>query len=144
MFRSKGFTQWVWSHFYNSPLTVMKFVNNCRLPVGALLFILKSFVTHAAIDPVSCSQHKTYIDKLCENFESTLKEKISNGINKRSRTLGESSLVEEISQHAVFCQTKIKMFHGRQNLMDVRDADLSFLVLLLAVCSLRWAGLEKL
>ncbi|KAK6192030.1 hypothetical protein SNE40_003581 [Patella caerulea] len=74
--------------------------------------------TEKGIDPNGVSSHQQYINKLCEDFESDMKEMIQRAIENKQKSLISSELYQEVVQHAVFCQEKCQAFHGRQNTLS--------------------------
>ncbi len=67
------------------------------------------------IDPVA---HRTYIDKLCNDFYAVLINMINKGIEEKIQKELEDSLVKEISLHTTYCQDKSKVFYGREKILE--------------------------
>ena len=79
--------------------------------------------TENGIDPESSVEHAQYIDNLCACFYDTLTGMIENGISISVESRVRDHLVDEVFQHAAFCQKKCETFHGREEFMkDVREA----------------------
>ena len=65
------------------------------------------------------SEHKQYLQKLCADFESSLKKQIHQGIMERSKDVVRDPVYSEVIQHAQFCRAKSQNFYGREDLVDV-------------------------
>ncbi len=75
--------------------------------------------TENAIDPNICPEHKTYIDRLCEDFDHILKEHITSAISEAEQSESATPLYNEIIQHIHFCQMKCMSFYGREDTLKV-------------------------
>ncbi|XP_077984718.1 NACHT domain- and WD repeat-containing protein 1-like [Glandiceps talaboti] len=71
------------------------------------------------INPEDITDHKKYINKLCDDFENTIRDKISAGITERAQSDIMDPLYEEVTQHVAFCQTKCELFHGREDTLGL-------------------------
>lgn len=71
------------------------------------------------MDPDKLTDHKTYIDNLCSNFEMRLKDMIKKGIDDKSRESFSDPIYDEILQHIVFSQNKSEGFYGREDTIEV-------------------------
>ena len=74
--------------------------------------------TANGIDPKSSDEHAQYIERMCGEFESLLKELISEAIRMRNETDVSDSLYEETVQHLSFCQSKCGTFYGRGDILE--------------------------
>ena len=83
------------------------------------VFSFFSVLCFIGIDPLVSHEHKTYIDKLCEDFENYMKHKIQEAIIDKQKSEDADPLCNEILQHTVFCQLKCKSFHGRKDTVQV-------------------------
>ena len=64
------------------------------------------------------SEHMRYIDQFCEDFQSTLKKMITDGITKRKNTEVTEALHLECVQHVQFAQERCKLFRGRKIILE--------------------------
>ena len=70
------------------------------------------------ISPNDVPEHAEYIDNLCKEVESLMKEQITNSIHKKVKNDVGDPLYDEVVQHLLFCQTKCSTFHGRKEILD--------------------------
>ncbi|XP_077868792.1 uncharacterized protein LOC102808924 [Saccoglossus kowalevskii] len=71
---------------------------------------LKRFCQERELHPVKYSD---CIELLCDTFQREIQRMVTKGIEERDQL--NDSLYEEVIQHAVFCQQKCAVFHGRQD-----------------------------
>ncbi|XP_077984832.1 NACHT domain- and WD repeat-containing protein 1-like [Glandiceps talaboti] len=87
-----------------------------KLPKDSILTYNVNW-TEKGIDPRSVAEHEQYINQLCQDFETKMKERISDGMAGRVQSAITDPLYEEISQHVTFCQDKCEAFQGRENVL---------------------------
>ena len=73
----------------------------------------------SGIDPDKVSEHKDYIQRLCTDFEASLKKMIEAGIKARQKTEVSDPLYNEIVQQINFCRNKCEKFSGRNIIVQV-------------------------
>lgn len=81
------------------------------------------------INPDASAEHAQYLEKLCTDVYDVLTDMIQEAIKEKEASEKEDSLVEEILQHALFCQRKGLACQGRdeflqsvkQSLLDYRN-----------------------
>ena len=77
-------------------------------------------IIKTGFDPDAVPEHKEYLETMCVDFEQKLKAMIQDGIAERKQQLDTGdSLYSEILQHTVFCQTKCRLFRGREDVLQV-------------------------
>lgn len=85
--------------------------------------------TSDGINPDASAEHAQYLEKLCTDVYNVLTDMIQEAIKEKEASEKEDSLVEEILQHALFCQRKGLACQGRdeflqsvkQSLLDYRN-----------------------
>lgn len=85
--------------------------------------------TSDGINPDASAEHAQYLEKLCTDVYDVLTDMIQEAIKEKEGSEKEDSLVEEILQHALFCQRKGLACQGRdeflqsvkQSLLDYRN-----------------------
>lgn len=85
--------------------------------------------TSDGINPDASAEHAQYLEKLCTDVYDVLTDMIQEAIKEKEASEKEDSLVEEILQHALFCQRKGLACQGRdeflqsvkQSLLDYRN-----------------------
>ncbi|XP_067662735.1 NACHT and WD repeat domain-containing protein 2-like [Haliotis asinina] len=75
--------------------------------------------TENGVDPTKSKKHEAYIKQLCQDFTEEISKKVMKAIEDRTRTDLANPLYAEIVEHTVFCQSKCKAFHGRQETLDL-------------------------
>ncbi|XP_067662722.1 NACHT and WD repeat domain-containing protein 2-like [Haliotis asinina] len=75
--------------------------------------------TENGVDPIRSKRHEAYIQQLCQDFKEEISDKVMKAIEDRKRTDLANPLYAEIVEHTVFCQSKCKAFHGRQETLDL-------------------------
>ncbi|XP_046337848.2 NACHT domain- and WD repeat-containing protein 1-like isoform X2 [Haliotis rufescens] len=75
--------------------------------------------TDDGVDPAKNKSHEAYIKQLCQDFTEEISKKVMQAIENRKRTDLANPLYGEIVEHTVFCQSKCKAFHGRQETLDL-------------------------
>lgn len=91
--------------------------------------------TNDGINPDATIEHAQYLETLCTDVYDVLTSMIQEAIKEKEASEKEDSLVEEILQHAVFCQKKGLACQGRdeflqsvkQSLLDYRNKRLVIL-----------------
>ena len=81
---------------------------------------IRTFQVHwnsRGISPDDVPEHAEYIDNLCKEVESLMKEQITDSIHKRVKSDVGDPLYDEVVQHLLFCQTKCSTFHGRKEIL---------------------------
>lgn len=78
-----------------------------------------SFTFHEGINPVKDLKHRDYISNFCDDFEQQLQHWMQEAITARDQDDRVNPLVEEVTQHARFCQEKCRNFYGRQDALMV-------------------------
>ncbi|XP_064598836.1 uncharacterized protein LOC135465527 [Liolophura sinensis] len=78
--------------------------------------------TEKGIDPEGNEDHKKYIDDLCEDFDKTITDMITTGIDERNKHAIADDLYEEVLQHTRFAQAKCRSFHGRDEMLETIKA----------------------
>ena len=63
--------------------------------------------------------HKKYIDQLCEDFESKMKDMITESIAEHKVAETDNLLYVEVVQHTLFCKKKIEVVYGRKSTLKV-------------------------
>ncbi|CAH1788164.1 unnamed protein product [Owenia fusiformis] len=69
------------------------------------------------VDPANEPLHQEYIDSLCEDFETTMRKMITDGINLKEKQQVQGALYAEIVEHSSFAQDKYKSFQGRKDVL---------------------------
>ncbi|XP_041349492.1 NACHT and WD repeat domain-containing protein 2-like [Gigantopelta aegis] len=69
----------------------------------------------SGIDPDENDEHKTYLNKLCQDFEYKLSAMIDDAIQTREKAKLDDPHIEEVVQHTLFCQEKCRAFQGRND-----------------------------
>ena len=85
--------------------------------------------TNDGINPKTSADHARYLETLCTDVYNVLTDMIQDAIKEKEASENEDSLVEEILQHALFCQKKGLSCQGRdeflqsvkQSLLDYRN-----------------------
>ena len=70
------------------------------------------------IDP-TVDMHKKYIDELCQDFESKMKNMITESIAEHKAAETENLLYVEVMQHTLFCKKKVEVVYGRKSTLKV-------------------------
>lgn len=92
-----------------------------------LLLLVHLFTSYlVGIDPDRDGNHRKYINKLCDDFEETMKTLISSAVEKKPTTQRKDDLFVEVSQHAFLCQAMCNSFRGRTQTLDVSVCLLNF------------------
>lgn len=65
------------------------------------------------------NEHKSYIDSLCRDFETRVKDLIEVNIAQQQRLEVKDPAYNEALQHAVFGRSKCQVFHGRNDILAV-------------------------
>lgn len=85
--------------------------------------------TSEGINPDASAEHAQYLETLCTDVYTVLTSMIQEAIKEKEASEKEDSLIEEILQHALFCQRKGLACQGREeflqsvkkSLLDVRN-----------------------
>lgn len=93
-----------------------------------LVQIMTILILHTRIHPIiiimlidvpgidtNNEEHQKYLETFCVDFENMLLRMIGKSITEHKNSDIDSPLYSEVCQHALFCQAKIEMFHGRKN-----------------------------
>ena len=70
------------------------------------------------IDPTA-DIHKKYIDQFCEDFETKMKDMITESIAEHKAAETENLVYMEVIQHTLFCKKKVEVVYGRQSTLKV-------------------------
>lgn len=74
--------------------------------------------TNDGINPDASIEHAQYLEKLCTDVYNVLADMIQEAIKEKEASEKEDSLVEEILQHALFCQKKGLACQGRDEFLQ--------------------------
>ena len=74
--------------------------------------------TNDGINPDATAEHAKYLEKLCTDVYDVLTGMIQEAIKEKEASEKEDSLVEEILQHALFCQRKGLACQGRDEFLQ--------------------------
>ena len=85
--------------------------------------------TNEGINPEISTEHSQYLETLCTDVYNVMTNMIQEAIEERDAGKKEDSLIQEILQHALFCQKKGQACQGRdeflysvkQSLLDCRN-----------------------
>ena len=72
------------------------------------------------IDP-SFDMHKKYLEQLCQDFESKMKDMITESIAEHKAAETESVVYVEVAQHMLFCKRKIAAVCRRESTLKVQS-----------------------
>ena len=74
------------------------------------------------------SEHRQYLDQLCEDFETKLVDLIQRAAMKASREEHSEAFYREAMQHSAFRMAKCKSFTGRESVLDVSIHEFEILI----------------
>ena len=72
------------------------------------------------IDP-SFDMHKKYLEQLCQDFESKVKDMITESIAEHKAAETENVVYVEVAQHMLFCKRKIAAVCRRESTLKVQS-----------------------
>ena len=72
------------------------------------------------IDP-SFDMHKKYLEQLCQDFESKVKNMITESIAEHKAAETENVVYVEVAQHMLFCKRKIAAVCRRESTLKVQS-----------------------
>ncbi len=79
----------------------------------------------SGINPERCEDHEAYMNKLCSDYEQSVKQMFDSArqdIDNGNTELDE--LVTEVMQHTKICQDNCQVFYGIEDALNVRFVDL--------------------
>ena len=78
-----------------------------------------SLISSSGINPDVDDNHKSYLQRMCEDFVNRMCNMIDQAVKERKAT--DKPLIQEILHHIGFCQTKCELFHGREESLEVKN-----------------------
>ncbi|XP_066274641.1 NACHT domain- and WD repeat-containing protein 1-like isoform X1 [Branchiostoma lanceolatum] len=70
-------------------------------------------------------EKEEYVQQFCSDFEASIKKMVTDAIARHAQSEVNDPLFEEVSQHALFSQSRSKVFYGRQDTIKEIDSYLN-------------------